>query len=86
MGAALPLRQTVPHGKEGRPSVVRSGTFKIKSWKCGLLCEISQFFMLQLTDICICNYVGQSKHIWGLDPAHTLCCLTSVATVVVFNP
>lgn len=28
--------------------------------------------MLQLTDICMHNYVGQTKHIRGLDPAHRL--------------
>ena len=45
-GAAPRLRQTVSHGREGRPSVVRSGIFKIKSWKCGSLCGISQLLYI----------------------------------------
>lgn len=40
------LRQTVSHGREGRPSVVRSGIFKIKSCKRGSLCEISQLLYI----------------------------------------
>lgn len=39
--------------------------------------------MLQLTDVCMSSYVGQTKHICGLDPAPGLWCLTSVTTVMV---
>lgn len=50
-----------------------------------MLCEISQFLYVA-TDICMSCYMGQTKYICGLDPAHGLWCLTYVTTVMVFNP
>lgn len=83
-GAAPPLRRTISHGGEGRPSAGRFGHFKVRSWTRRLLREISPLLYVA-TVICVRTSVRANQHVCGLGPAHRLSCLTSATAVTFFN-